>query len=332
MRKGDVRRAFEVLGVDYPPGFDQYAGMGDGVEVGEMGKRYTRGVEDYSTREVYEARMRMEMEDGSFGVSVGSGISRGGSGAGGNDIGREATSTTSSSAALQPASGVDTAPPMYTPPTSTTNSSPPTSKPAAPATFHEALHSSLLTKLSTLLLSHIHPALTTQAALGFFRGSFILLCDPAWSTIPLNNVATSSPHEKIGDGNGYREIINLPTGDGEGGGFSMGFLAQEVVVMGLKKIIGGELGVVEPPPPPPPPPREPTPPPVKKGWFGLGKKKKVKKVEVEEVIPVVEELEEGTKVDVRVEDVWVRWEGEDGLVKTRGGRGVVVLVEVSGSG
>jgi len=103
-------------------------------------------------------------------------------------------------------------------------------------------------------------------------------------------------------------------------------------VQGLKKIIGGELGVVEPPPPPPPPPREPTPPPQKKGWFGFGKKQKAKKVEVEEVVPVVEELEEGTKVDVRVEDVWVRWEGEDGLVKTRGGKGIVVWVEVLGLG
>ena len=333
-----------MLGVDYPPGFDQYAGMGDGVEIGEMGKRYMRGVEDYSTREVYEARMRMEMEDGSFGVSGGSEIGQSGSAARGDniegndirgdDIGGvslgEAAPMTSSSTAILPTNSVDIAPPMYTPPTSSTHCLPPTS--TKPATFHEALHSSLLAKLSTLLLSHIHPALTTQAALGFFRGSFILLCDPAWSTIPLNNVATSSPHERIGDRNGYREIINLPTGDGEGGGFSMGFLAQDVVITGLKKIIGGELGVVEPPPPPPPPPREPTPPPVKKGWFGLGKKKKAKKVEVEEVIPVVEELEEGTKVDVRVEDVWVRWEGGDGLVKTRGGRAVVVWVEVLGSG
>ena len=332
VRKGDVRKAFEVLGVDYPPGFDQYAGMGDGVEVGEMGRRYVRGVDDYSTREVYEAKMRIEMEDGSFGVSVGNGITRGGFGTGGVSFG-EATPTSSSSAGLLPRGGIDPAPPMYTPPTSTHFTPPTSSKSAAaPATFHETLHSSLLTKVSTLLLSHIHPALTTQATLGIFRGIFIILCDPAWSSIPLNNVVTSSPHEKIGDGNGYRGIINLPTGTGEGGGFSMGFLAQEVVVTGLKKIIGGELGVVEPPPPPPPPPREPTPPPQKKGWFGFGKKKKVKQVEVEEVIPVVEELEEGTKVDVTVEDVWVRWEGGDGLVKTRGGKGVVVWVEGLGSG
>ncbi|KAF8458656.1 hypothetical protein BGX38DRAFT_1152488, partial [Terfezia claveryi] len=330
VRKGDVRRAFEVLGVDYPPGFDQYAGMGDGVEVGEMGKRYVRGVEDYSTREVYEARMRMEMEDGSFGVNAGSEISRGGSAtgssaAGENDIVgfgfRQVIPMISNSPALLPTSGIDSDPPMYTASNSSTHFLPHTSsKFAPPATFHETLHSSLLAKLSALLLSHIHPALTTQAALGIFRGSFILLCDPAWSTIPLNNVTTSSPHERIGDRNGYREIINLPSGDGEGGGFSMDFLTQEVVVRGLKKIIGRELGIVESPPLPPPPPREPMPPPVKKGWFGLGKKK-TKKIEVEEVIPVVEEMEEGTKVDVRVEDVWVRWEGVDGLIKTRGGRG-----------
>ncbi|KAF8418420.1 hypothetical protein EV426DRAFT_319452 [Tirmania nivea] len=336
VRKGDVRRAFEVLGVDYPPGFDQYAGMGDGVEIGEMGKRYVRRVEDYSTREVYEARMKMEMEDGSFGVSVGSGIGRDAFGTGGNDIEnvsfREATSTTSSSAALLPGNYVDPVPPMYTPPNSTQFLPSPSLKTnvPAPTTFHETLHSSLLTKLSTLLLSHIHPALTTQATLGIFRGIFILLCDPAWSSIPLSNVVTSSPHQKIGDGSGYKEVINLPSGDGQGGEFSMGFLAQEVVVAGLRKIIGSELGVVEPPPQPPPPPREPTPPPQKKGWFGLGKKK-VKKVEVEEVVPVVEELQEGTKVDVRMEDVWVRWEGGDGLVKTRGGKGIVVWVEVLGS-
>lgn len=316
-----------MLGVDYPPGFDQYAGMGDGVEVGEMGRRYARGVEDYSTKEVYEARMRMEMEDGSFGVSVGNSQDSGGSVTGN----RETTPTTTT---LLPQGGSNSAPPLYTPPTSTHFLPPTTSKSAATpsATFHETLHSSILTKLSSLLLSHIHPALTTQATLGIFRGSFILLCDPAWSTIPLNNVATSSPHEGIGGGSGYRDIINLPTEAGEGPGFSMGFLAQEVVVQGLKKIIGGELGVVEPPPPPPPPPREPTPPPQKKGWFGFGKKQKAKKVEVEEVVPVVEELEEGTKVDVRVEDVWVRWEGEDGLVKTRGGKGIVVWVEVLGLG
>lgn len=323
---------FEVLGVDFPPGFDYTEGFVDGLGFGS--KEYIRGAEDYSSREVYEARMRMEMEEG-FGIDVGgsSGATGVGYGSNGPQLGPGGGGPKTSTS-IHPSSRGENAPPSYE--TSNPRSSnfslhdtkggaggpPPQSE------FHATLQDSLLSKLYNLVLAHIQPALTTQAQLGIFRGTFILLADPlldASAPLPLSHVVTSSPHEKIGGyTNGYREVVYLPAE-----GFTQQFLTQPAVIRGIKGTVEEALGVS----PPPPPPRVATPPPPpakKKGFFSFGSKgKKKEKVVVKVREP---EPEPGTVVDVKVESVWIRSENENGLWETRSIKGVVVWVEVRQEG
>ena len=304
-----------------------------------VGKDYARGREDYTSSEVFEA-MKVIRGDEGFAISIADSEQSPlyATTAEPNSTVTHISSTTGSPSLNQPS-----APPAYDDSiTGATYRMPPEAQKSHEAfisqpRFHATLQSTLVAKLSSLLLAYIFPEITTQTQLGLFKGTFILICDPTeqYSEIHPHQVTTSSRHDVIG-GMGYRKVINLCSEEARATGqrFTQEFLTQDSVICGIKTTIEGELGVPsEKPPPPPQLPSPPPPlPPKKKSWFGLGKTQ----VQPGSPLPLLpsESLPEvrpdsncqpRTRVEVNVEDVWVKREVE-GLWNTTSLKGVVVWI------
>ena len=340
--KEALLRAFDILGVDFPPGFQGNVNMIETEFVSELaGEDYSRGREDYTSPEVFEA-MKVIRGDEGFAISIAD-----------SEQARlyattadaNSTNTPISSTIGSPSLNQLSSPPAYDYAHSITGAAyhmPSGAQKSHEALisqprFHVTLQSTLVAKLSSLLLAYILPEIDTQTQLGLFKGTFILVCDPTeqYSEIHPHQVTTSSRHDVIG-GTGYRKVINLCSEAGRATGqrFTQEFLTQHSVVCGIKITLEEELGVPseEPPPPPSSIPPPPPPPPKKKSWFGLGKTQ----VQPGSPLPLLtpeslpemrpySNCEPRTRVDVNVEDVWVKREVE-GLWNTASLKGVVVWI------
>ena len=344
--------AFTALGVDVPLEWDvggEERREREMLEDMEKGLSRSRG--DYTSEEVYEA-LRVQREEDLVNFSdPHAGEPSGGQHipeemfAGGSLPTYEEAQNSSSSTSYHPPATYPLSDNKSSYPLDTKTSYPLDTK-MDPTSFLPTLHTTINATLATLLLSHIRPAIQTQARAGMFKGTFILvplsqLTDPHAPHNSYNhhlNFTKDPPrdHEIVTsfeDEADYRRIIFLPSEEG----YELGFLVQEVV-MGevrsqLLEALGGREEVVQPvtPKPAAPPPEQQVG--KRKGWFGNGKRKGVVPV-----VPVVEEVKVVSrvrgvlggkvKVVVRPEEVWVRRESDMGLLETVQGRGVVVGVEV----
>lgn len=340
--KEDLLKAFDVLGVDFPPGFRENVNLIESEFGGSEldGRDYSRGMEDYTSPEVFEAMKAIRTDEG-FTISFADSSEQQSPG--------HSTSANANAAVNTPTrniimgSSVSSPPPSYDYARSTTGASSyrmsSEDQKSAQPRFHAALQSTLIAKISSLLLGHVLPAIDTQTQLGLFKGTFILICDDAqeYSEIHAHQVTTSSRHDTIG-GTDYRKVINLCSeGAGTTGpGFTQAFLTQDSVIVGIKTTLEQELGVppeeedepepaLPPPPPPPPPPQA-----KKKSWFGLGKTQVQSQPALPPPppapVPKATKSRPRTGVDVKVEDVWVKAE-IGGLWITASLKGVVVRIE-----